>query len=110
MSIARYTPPRLCTWEGCHTVALPGCPNGAEFCAQHIDQGTQHILQLTQRINASTTPTWRKPGRWVPVVLFVLWLAATAYYPTMLLWWVIFIPIAAFGWHFGMGAHKPSRN
>ena len=84
-----------CSWEGCMTAALIGCPEGYEFCEYHIDQATQNVQQLTEHLNESTKTVWQKPGRWVPVVLFVLWLAATAIYPTMILWWGIFVPIGA---------------
>jgi hypothetical protein len=43
-----------------------------------------------------------RPGVWVPWILFVIWLVMTAWYPTMLLWWFGFMPIAFLGWHFGM--------
>ena len=43
-----------------------------------------------------------KPGRWIPWVLFAIWFALTALVPVLLLWWLVFVPIAAIGHHFGM--------
>ena len=56
--------------------------------------------------NEHPVPLRRKPGRWVPPILFLIWLAITAVFPTMLLWCFIFVPVALVGWHFGMGKRK----
>lgn len=118
MSVEHYSVTGWCCWRGCSNPALPNpeMPLAPKFCADHVDQGVKAILAETQRINvtvehrqavldAPTLPLAHKPGRWVPWVLFAIWLGLTAIFPVMLLWWIIFVPIAIIGWHFGTASN-----
>jgi hypothetical protein len=108
-----------CQWQGCTNAALPNLPPGQGVCADHLDAATKYLEKFTRRLNVTITaqqhaingpqlPLWRKPGRWVPWILFVVWLVMTVWYPTQMMWWFIFMPIAWIGWQFGMN-HTGSR-
>jgi hypothetical protein len=100
-----------CKWGGCSNAALaPEAP----FCSEHIDAVTAVVNESTRLMNertaqqrkalvpASHITLWSRPGRWVPWVLFLIWLGLTALQPMLLLWWLIFVPIAWIGHQFGM--------
>jgi hypothetical protein len=68
---------------------------------RHTD--TQMAQRMAQLRPAPKPSRQRRYGRWVPWILLLIWLTLTAFAGVvMLLWWLIFMPIAIIGHHFGM--------
>lgn len=109
-----------CQWAGCPNAALS---TEAPYCTEHIDHVTAIMRQSTRLMEerraqqrpalqpAGHSSLWSKKGRWVPWLLLLVWLGLTAIQPMLLLWWLIFMPMAWIGHHFGMNnTGKGGRN